>query len=689
MIIKGGARARAGELADHLERADTNERVRVVELRDVAGANLDQALREMEALASGTRCKSPLYHANIDPRADEVMTPEQWARAVDALEEKLGLQGQPRAVVQHVKEGREHTHVVWSRIDLDHMRAIPYSHNYRKHEEVSRALEREFGHARVQGAHAEREGVPRSERTPSQAEMQQAARSQIDPKAVKAELSGLWRQTDTGKAFAAALEDAGYCLARGDKRDFIIVDQAGETHSLTRRIEGAKAKDISARMGDLDPAGLPDAEAAKAIQAERAAAIRETAGGGQDGRGVAEVPPVPDAAVSAPERSPPPVAETPAPAVLEPAETPDPVPAVDPAASPLEAQRRQLLDALQAARERPAAPVPAPLEPEEAAPAEPEAQPGPVTFVESVTAALDTQRRQLLAILRRVWERRAEMLAEPETKAEAPAADAPALHDPAAEKRRQLLDAMRRRQPEAAPVAADQTPGAAPAEPTPFEPVPIVASPAMPEPESPAIDTAAQRRQLADAERRARDPRIEQEERQLAAAQARQDAAGRKALETQHAAEWRRLEKAEASRAKRDGTEEARIIRAEAAEDKANKPGLFGRLKSLLSPAAAQERQEQQERIEARRAQDRDDRLTARQERDARERAALEAAQARARESDEDARAARHARELEELRQRQRDREARELERGTRERDGRGGDGRGGRDGGGRGGWER
>jgi hypothetical protein len=52
-------------------------------------------------------------------------------------------------VVVHEKEGREHCHIVWSRIDLDKMRTISDSHNYRTHEIVARDLEREFGHARV------------------------------------------------------------------------------------------------------------------------------------------------------------------------------------------------------------------------------------------------------------------------------------------------------------------------------------------------------------------------------------------------------------------------------------------------------------------------------------------------------------------------------------------------------------
>ncbi|MDD4937344.1 MAG: relaxase/mobilization nuclease domain-containing protein [Acidiphilium sp.] len=270
MIIKGGTRAGGADLGVHLNRTDTNERVRLLELRGVAGVNLDQALREMEAFGAGTRCKSPLYHANIDPRAGERLTPEQWGRAVDALEAKLGFTGQPRALVQHVKEGREHVHVVWSRIDLERNRAIPDSHNYRKHEEVARALEREFGHERVQGAHVEREGKERPARTPSHAEMQQAERTGLDPKAIKAEITALWRQTDSGKAFAGALAEAGYILARGDKRDFIVIDQAGESHSLARRIDGVKAADMRARLSDIDQATLPDARGARAEQAQKA-----------------------------------------------------------------------------------------------------------------------------------------------------------------------------------------------------------------------------------------------------------------------------------------------------------------------------------------------------------------------------------------------------------------------------------
>jgi hypothetical protein len=119
----------------------------------------------MDAYAAGTRCEKPLYHAAISPEPPHRLTPEQRAEAIDALEQKLGLTDHARVVVMHEKEGREHIHVVWSRIDLEHMRSVSDSHNYRKHEEVARDLERRFGHDRVQGAHHERDGVERPDRT--------------------------------------------------------------------------------------------------------------------------------------------------------------------------------------------------------------------------------------------------------------------------------------------------------------------------------------------------------------------------------------------------------------------------------------------------------------------------------------------------------------------------------------------
>ena len=272
MVIKGGSVAGGARLAKHLENTDSNERMEVLELRGVAAKDLRGALQEMEeAAAACPNCRKPFYHASINTRAGERLNDTRRMQAIDRLERELGLTGQPRVVVVHEKKDRqrhdrEHCHVVWSRIDLARLRAISDSHNYRKHELVARELERAFGHERVQGAHIERGGRPRPERTPSHAEMQQGARTGISPEAARAHITKLWQQSDTGAAFAKALEDSGWILARGDRRDFVAVDPKGGVHSLARRIEGAKVKDVRARLVNLDISTLPGVAEARAMQ---------------------------------------------------------------------------------------------------------------------------------------------------------------------------------------------------------------------------------------------------------------------------------------------------------------------------------------------------------------------------------------------------------------------------------------
>jgi hypothetical protein len=270
VIIKGKSVGGAKRLAVHLTRRDTNERVVVIEVRGVVAEDLRNALLEMEAIAGGSRTKKPFYHASINTRSDERLTNEQRMRAIDRLEAALGLSGQARVVVVHEKEGREHCHIVWSRIDLERMAAISDSHNYRKHEQVARELEREFGHERVQGAHVERDGKERPERTPSHAEMLQADRTGVSAREVKEQITQLWQGTETGKDFANALEQNGFVLARGDRRDFVVIDRNSGTHSLVRRIEGATAKDLRKRMADIDSGRLPSVADAKDIQQDRA-----------------------------------------------------------------------------------------------------------------------------------------------------------------------------------------------------------------------------------------------------------------------------------------------------------------------------------------------------------------------------------------------------------------------------------
>lgn len=236
MIIKGQARGRSRQLAQHLLRTDQNEQVRVIDCRGTVAQDVEGALAEMEALSAGVISQRPLYHAPISPEAATPLTDKQALIAADTLEQRLGLAGQPRLIVHHRKEGREHIHVVWSRIDALQGRAIPDSWNYRLHEVVARELETTFGHRPIPSSNAK----PRRGRRPAQDyEYRQTERSGKPASAAAAELTALWDATADGTAFRECLSAAGYTLARGDRRVFVVVDRHGEVHSLARRIKGA------------------------------------------------------------------------------------------------------------------------------------------------------------------------------------------------------------------------------------------------------------------------------------------------------------------------------------------------------------------------------------------------------------------------------------------------------------------
>lgn len=271
MIIEGGSRRGATWFAGHLMRQDAGQTVRIAEARGLAGHDIPSWFRQMEAVSFGTRCENYFYHANINPREDEPLTEAQWGQAIDALEHNLGLDGHSRFVVEHSKaDGRTHRHVFWSRIDPDTMTAVSDSKTYRIHERTADELEKLFGHQPTPRGHDV------ADRNPHNWEVFRGKEG-IDPYDVSTELTALWRQADNGQAFASALSEHGYFLAKGDRRDFVVVDRNGDDHSLARRISGATAKDVRARMAGVDRNALPTVQAARELARERADGTEDAA----------------------------------------------------------------------------------------------------------------------------------------------------------------------------------------------------------------------------------------------------------------------------------------------------------------------------------------------------------------------------------------------------------------------------
>ncbi|MGH1464114.1 MAG: AAA family ATPase [Cognatishimia sp.] len=248
MILEGNERGFGAELAHHLLNPRDNDHVAVHAIDGFIADDLFGAFAESEAISQATQCQKNLFSLSLNPPPDEVATVEAFEAAIVAVEKKLGLVGQPRAIVFHEKLGRRHAHCVWSRIDAGQMKAIKLSHYKRKLGDVSRELYRLHEWDIPDGFKDKNAHDPQNY---SRQEAGQAKRARIDPKNQKAMFQKCWERSDSRSAFAAALWDEGYILARGDRRGFVAVDTNSKIWSLSRWC-GVKPKELRARLGSED-----------------------------------------------------------------------------------------------------------------------------------------------------------------------------------------------------------------------------------------------------------------------------------------------------------------------------------------------------------------------------------------------------------------------------------------------------
>lgn len=147
MIIKSHIRGGYRAAANYLKDPGANESIRLVDLGDPGAKDLDDAFRHMRAVGSLTRAKKPLHHVSINPMKDERLTDAQVLCICTRLEEKYGyMAGEHQCViVEHVKDGRQHFHVMWNRVSLATGRPVWPGHHWNKSKQAAREMEAELG----------------------------------------------------------------------------------------------------------------------------------------------------------------------------------------------------------------------------------------------------------------------------------------------------------------------------------------------------------------------------------------------------------------------------------------------------------------------------------------------------------------------------------------------------------------
>lgn len=268
MIPKASQRGNGQDLATHLLNAHDNEFLEVAYLRGAVAGDLHGAFAEWELQAQTlTRCSNYLYSLSINPDDRQgAMSRDQYLAFIERAEESLGLAHQPRAVVFHIKNGREHCHVIWSRIDAANGKAIHQAFDHEKLMAVTRQFAREHGIVLPSGMTREDGKTDYRDKVTLYDRRQEAATGLSKEERV-AQVTEAYRQSDSPQAFARSLEGMGYILATGS-RPYVLVDAYGGVNALPRMIadKSVRTKDIVAFLGGAFPAdALPTVEEAKAL----------------------------------------------------------------------------------------------------------------------------------------------------------------------------------------------------------------------------------------------------------------------------------------------------------------------------------------------------------------------------------------------------------------------------------------
>ena len=262
MILKASQRSGRG-LAAHLLNHRDNDFVEVGQLRGFIATDVAGAFEEIEAISRATRCSQPFLSLSLSPPPSATVLDQDFEDAAKMAMDRLGLAGQPHALIFHEKEGRRHAHLVVSRITPE-IRAVNLSFFKEKLNGLARELYLTHGWDMPKGMEDRTLSDPLNF---SLEEWQLAVRNDRDPREIKSLLKRLWSRSDGAKSFSAALQERGFALCRGDQRGYVATDYVGNVYSLTRWLD-VRTKDLAERLASLPQ--LPTVGEARKTFADRA-----------------------------------------------------------------------------------------------------------------------------------------------------------------------------------------------------------------------------------------------------------------------------------------------------------------------------------------------------------------------------------------------------------------------------------
>jgi hypothetical protein len=250
----GRSFAGAGMYYLHDKEALTNDRVAFTHTENIHTDDPEKALKWMAFSAQaaneekershtpGRRIQNSVWTVSLSWHPEQDPSKEDMIAAGNSYLKDRGLQEHQTLMVSHNDEEHPHIHLI---VNLVHPTTLKLNRQAVSHakikssqwaEEYEKKNGKIYCDQRVENNEKRRKGEFVKHKEP-----------QAD---FRAHVNQIYRSADNGAAFRSALEQHGYKLAQGKR--IVVIDAAGKTYSLSRQLEGIKARDIRAKLADIE-----------------------------------------------------------------------------------------------------------------------------------------------------------------------------------------------------------------------------------------------------------------------------------------------------------------------------------------------------------------------------------------------------------------------------------------------------
>lgn len=231
----------------------TRERVGFVQTENLGGIEDDRAAIGLmiDTARQSYRCEKPVYAFSLSWHPEETPSPQQMIFAGREALTVLGMQEHQAVMISHTDTAHPHVHVIVNRVHPETGKAINV---YKDQEKLSAwALEYEREQGKVYCQARAFKGLARK------LAMEQDGTH--PPRYVDNTIAESWARSDNGQRFKAALEAKEWKLARGDKKENVLMAVApgGRAFAILRELnkglpkdQRIKEDDFNRKTGDLD-----------------------------------------------------------------------------------------------------------------------------------------------------------------------------------------------------------------------------------------------------------------------------------------------------------------------------------------------------------------------------------------------------------------------------------------------------